>query len=735
METGPSGAAHAVSWADADGHAQRLIDTAADAFVGMGADDVVTEWNRAAEKMFGYTSAEAIGRTVSELIIREQDRAAHLDGIARLLRTGCPHILGTPVEVIARHRNGREFPVDLTVWAQERPDGTSFYAFLRDVSERTEARESAGRLAAIVTSSPDAMLTSAMDGTVLDWNRGAERLYGYSAEEMVGLSFARLVPPERAAEFDFIVREVAAGRSVEQFETERLRRDGERRQVALTVSPVFGPDGEVVRIAYVGRDVTAVKAAEKGLRESTAALRSQAEQLQHLAFHDPLTGLANRALLLDRLTVALARAERDGSATTVLMIDVDDFKYVNDTLGHSAGDALLCQLADRLTGLMRGGDTVARLGGDEFAILATQIDQAQNAALAQRITERLAEPVNVAGHVLMPRASIGVATAAPGRPGDAEDMLRDADLAMYAAKASGKGGWRHFQASMREAFTARLQLEADLRRALDRDELRLAYQPIYDTRTGRAYAVEALLRWDHPELGPIPPMEFIPVAEQTGLIVPIGAWVLAQACRQVTELGSTGTNLEISVNLSPRQLAAPGFVELVAEALREARLPARRLILEVTESVIAGPDGVMAAQLRELRELGVQLAVDDFGTGHSSLGRLRRLPFTTLKIDKSFVDEIHEARGGDVIVNAVVAMAHGLGLNVVAEGVETEGQLERLRALGCDSIQGFLLNKPLTPADLRHHLLSQASSRGRCGRPEATAVGSEAGLESAREAR
>lgn len=695
--------------ARANGRAQRLIDTAADAFIGMDADDVVTDWNLAAERLFGYRADETIGRTVTELIIREEDREAHRNGVRRLVRTGRPRVIGTPIQVVARHRSGREFPVDLTIWSQDEPSGLSFYAFLRDVTDRVAAQESAGRLGAIVTSSPDAMLSSELDGTVLEWNAGAERLYGYTAAHMVGRSFAMLIPPDRAGEFDMIVQEVSAGRRVEQLETERVRGDGTRVDVSLTVSPVFDGDGRVVRMAYVGRDITAMKQTEKQLRDTTAALSEQARQLQHLAFHDPLTELANRALLLKRLAAALDWGERSGGTHALLMIDVDDFKYVNDTLGHSAGDDLLRHIAAKLASIVRGGDTVARLGGDEFAILAEQVDVESSAALAQRITEQLSEPVAVAGHQLTPRASIGVAVTACGRADGPEDLLRNADLAMYAAKTSGKGGWRRYEPDMYQAFTERLQMEAELRGALEQHQLTLAYQPIHAMPSGRPVAVEALLRWQHPVLGTISPADFIPVAEQTGLIVPIGTWVLGEACREVTDLASTGFDLDISVNLSPRQLATPGFVDIVADVLRESRLPAHRLILEVTESVIAGPDGAVAAQLHQLRDLGVQLAVDDFGTGHSSLGRLRRLPFTTLKIDKSFVDEIHEAADAGVIVDAVVAMAHGLGLRVVAEGVETELQLGQLNDLGCDAVQGFLLNRPMSAADLRRHLVAKST--------------------------
>ncbi|WP_164520276.1 EAL domain-containing protein [Specibacter cremeus] len=703
---------------EVDSRAERIINTAADGFVGMDGGGVVTDWNRAAEDLFGYTKGEAVGRTVSELIMREQDRAAHEAGLRRFLDTGQARLVGRPVQVTARHREGREFPIDLTIWAQDEPGGVSLYAFLRDVSERVAATESAGQLAAIVMASSDAIISTDLDGTIRTWNPGAEQIYGYAAADMIGHSFARLVPADLSAQFEHILAQVAAGRRVEQLETVRLRADGTTVDVSLTISPVRDSAGTVLRLAYVGRDITAAKAVDRRLRETKDVLARQATEMEHRAFHDPLTGIANRALLMNRLGLALAQAGRVGTTITLLMIDVDDFKFVNDTLGHNIGDQLLCEIAERLGAIVRAGDTVARLGGDEFAVLAEQTSADHGQRLAQRIVDTLARPVEIGGRRIIPRASIGLAATDATHPVSPEEMLRNADLAMYAAKTAGKAHWCAFEPGMHHALTARVQLEADLRTALEAGQFAVHYQPICELASGRTRAVEALLRWQHPTLGPISPAEFIPLAEQTGLIVPIGAWVLAEACRQIARMPAVAGEITVSVNLSIRQLAEPGFIDIVTHALDQAGMPAHRLTLEVTESLLAGPDAAIAAQLRELRALGVKLAVDDFGTGHSSLGRLRNLPFTTLKIDKSFVDELTDTDTKDIIINAVVAMAHGMGLRVIAEGVETSAQLSQLRELGCDAVQGFLLNRPMPAADLRRHLTEQNTSAGEANRPD-----------------
>jgi diguanylate cyclase (GGDEF)-like protein len=415
----------------------------------------------------------------------------------------------------------------------------------------------------------------------------------------------------------------------------------------------------------------------------------------HRALHDPLTNLPNRALFLDRLRLAQERAARSGGAVGVLFLDLDGFKTVNDSLGHGRGDELLVAVAERLAGALRAGDTAARIGGDEFAILVEALAVEHEAVVvADRVMAALRAPFALDGQKLAVRASIGIATArVPGG-----DLLRDADLAMYQAKAQGRDRVVGFDSEMHAAMVARMALEADLRRALERDELYLAFQPIVDLADGSPIAAEALLRWRHPHRDGITPAEFVPLAEETGLIVPIGAWVLEAACREA----ATWTEVPVSVNVSSVQLRSTNFPATVAAALAATGLPPERLILEITESVLVHDVERTARQLAELKALGVRIAIDDFGTGHSSLAYLQRLPIDTLKIPKPFVDELAAASGEGVLARAILDLARSFGLRVIAEGIEVEAQRERLLGLGCPSGQGFLFARPLAPDALAY---------------------------------
>jgi diguanylate cyclase (GGDEF)-like protein len=435
------------------------------------------------------------------------------------------------------------------------------------------------------------------------------------------------------------------------------------------------------------RDVLVAFAEHTSLALTDAQNHSDAV---HRALHDPLTNLPNRSLFLDRLHQAEQRAPRNGTAVAVLFLDLDGFKTVNDSLGHARGDELLIAVAKRLDEALRAGDTAARLGGDEFAVLVDGLDDEREAvAVAARILEALREPVTLGGQDFYVRASIGVATAR--RPGG--DLLRDADLAMYQAKAQGRGRVVSFDAAMHAAMLAGMAMERDLRHALDAGQLQLVFQPIVDLASGAALAAEALLRWSHPEHGAITPAEFIPIAEETGLIVPIGAWVLETACRAATRWDA----LPVTVNVSSVQLRSSEFVETVAAALQASGLSAERLIVEITESVLMDDLHGTAALLRELKALGVRIAIDDFGTGHSSLQYLQQLPLDMLKIPKPFIDGLAGADGGDVLARAILDLGRSFGLAVIAEGIETERQRARLRELGCALGQGYLFARPLTP--------------------------------------
>jgi diguanylate cyclase (GGDEF)-like protein len=464
----------------------------------------------------------------------------------------------------------------------------------------------------------------------------------------------------------------------------------------------------------------------RALEETNDRLRSEIDQrrvaeadLRHHATHDSLTGLPNRILLRDRVEQAMARSRRSSEPFALMLLDLDGFKEVNDRHDHAAGDALLRVVAERLTQCTRASDTVARLGGDEFVILA-EVKQGSAGAvvLAERLLSALDAPIDVFGHSLRTPASIGIALF-PADCADAESLLKSADLAMYEAKRCGRGTYRFFARDMIMRSTEELQLREQLELALERDELRLWYQPVTDLATGAIGGMEALVRWQHPMLGLVPPMTFIPAAEASGLMVPIGTWVLREACRQLAAWRSNGVGLSMAVNVSALQLAAAGFVELVEETLAAHALDPSWLELEITETAAMQSVEPARAALVRLAKTGVRVVIDDFGSGYSSLVRLHELPVHAVKIDRFFIKDMVDDARAAAIVQGIIALSHSLGLQVVAEGIETVAQLELLHALDasrprqtwCERAQGFLFSKPL-PADAATTLLRrQAGDR------------------------
>ena len=477
--------------------------------------------------------------------------------------------------------------------------------------------------------------------------------------------------------------------------------ESEPRWLRAFIYPVRDRAGALVQMGLMLEDFTERKALE--------------DQLAHRAFHDPLTGLPNRALFLDRLGHALRRAERqaEGGGVAVLYIDLDDFKRFNDSLGHQAGDRLLVGVAERVSGLLRLGDTFARFGGDEFAMLLENLENVAAATdVAGRIRRDLSAPFEVDGHQAVVTASIGIATAAPDENGEgyAEELMRRADIAMYRGKSEGKDRHEVFSPGMNHSLE-RLGLEEDLRRAIGDGELRVHYQPQVLLSTGETVGFEALARWEHPERGLLGPAEFIRLSEETGMIAPLGRRVLAEACRQAhifRERIPPDAQMTMSVNLSARQFGHPGLVGEVSAALSESGLDPRDLALEVTESVVMerGPNAV--EMLRALKDLGVTLVMDDFGTGHSSIARLKGLPVDVLKIDRAMVVGMDGEPENRAIASAIVGLAHALGLGVVAEGVETAGELSELRSIGCDVGQGYYWQRP-GPAEEAERLLAARS--------------------------
>ena len=556
-------------------------------------------------------------------------------------------------------------------------------SLVRSVALRL-ANADLSRLAAIVESSFDAIISMTLERRITSWNGAAESMYGYAANEVIGRSMEIVVPPDRLEEFRTVYDRLGRGEDVAPFETERMTKDGRRLEVALRLSPIRDQTGAVVGFSGIGRDITERRRAE--------------ERTRHLALHDSLTGLPNRTLFHDRLEHALAEARRHDRRAGLLLLDLDNFKDINDTLGHTAGDRLLVEVARRLDACVRVSDTVARLGGDELALILTEVRRPEDAALvARKAMYRMAKPFRLDGREVETTTSIGIAIY-PADGEDADQLLRAADMALYRAKAEGRNAFRFYAAEMSAQVEARKSLECDLRRALERDELTLEFQPQFEFAAGRIAGAEALVRWRHPRLGPVPPTEFIPLAESSGLIVPLGAWVLQEACRQTRFWRDAGLpHLPMAVNLSLAQCRSGDLANSTWRALHASGLEPRALEFEVTESLFLSPGNVYLNDLYRLRARGVRVSIDDFGTGYSSLGRLRQLPVDQIKIDRSFVAGLGHSPDAEAIVCAVIRLGRSLGLRVVAEGVETDAQCAFLRAEGCDAAQGFHIARPLPP--------------------------------------
>ncbi|HWW53418.1 MAG TPA: EAL domain-containing protein, partial [Acidimicrobiales bacterium] len=569
-------------------------------------------------------------------------------------------------------------------------------------SRGQEALEASEReVRTIINTANDAFISIDVGGRITEWNEQAERHFGWSRDDALGRLLTETIMPSahKQAHTDGITKFLETGEGPvlgRRVELEAVRRDGQVFPIELT--PWAVPDGETFRFHAFIHDITERKAFE--------------EQLEHQSLHDPLTGLPNRALLLDRLRHSIRRAQRSQGRTGVLFIDLDRFKAVNDSLGHEGGDRLLLGVAGRLPGVLRAGDTLARLGGDEFVVLCEELARGDDAvAVAERIVGAFVSPFQIGGTEVQMSASIGVAVAV-GADADAEQLLADADLAMYRAKERGRGSHEVFDETMRARLVARLETERALRRGIDEGELVAYYQPVIELGGGAVVGMEALVRWHHPDRGLVPPIEFVGLAEETGLIGRIGEWMLRQACWQARRWRDSYPKdppIWVAVNLSARELEQPNLVDDIVRLLANYTLEPEALMLEVTESVVMDDVRSVVRRLWELKELGVRLVIDDFGTGYSSLDRLRRMPFETLKIDRSFIADIDTVPGGTSLVAAMIAMSHSLGLGVVAEGVETMEQLNQLRRLGCDHFQGFLVGWP-GPASEAHDLLAGSAA-------------------------
>jgi diguanylate cyclase (GGDEF)-like protein/PAS domain S-box-containing protein len=648
-----------------------LVENARDVIHVINPDRTTRYITPSVTRLLGWLPEELVGRSILEFLHPEDVERV----LGELRATRRNPGTGLPLEVRVRHRDGgwrifegvgRNLVDDPTVRA--------VVVNSRDITERRRRDEQIRRLAAIPQESPNPILECDLGGNPMYLNPATERLL----REMGLQTPLALLPADHARTVHGCVSSGTGARGVETVVGGRV--------FAWT----YHPHPALGAVHVFGEEVTERKRVE--------------ERLLHHALHDPLTGLPNRHLFMERLGSALLRFHlREGGLFAVLFLDLDRFKVVNDSLGHHVGDELLQVIGERLEGALLPTHTVARFGGDEFAVLLEELeDEGEASRIAEVLGQVVAVPVNLSGYEVLTTASIGIALCSGGveRP---EFLLRNADVAMYRAKGLGASRAEVFDRTMHAQAMARLQLETDLRRALARGEFRLRYQPIVSLTSGRITGVEALVRWEHPERGLTSPGEFIPLAEETGLILPLGAWVLVNACRQLAEWRREFRNARIalSVNLSAKQFGQVDLVERIREALEQSGLDPRHLKLEITESAIIDNPGSAGAMLQQLKELGIQVQMDDFGTGYSSLSSLHSLPLDALKVDRSFVSRMTEDPAATQLVRTIALLARGLGLAVIAEGVETPAQLEEVRAMGCDYAQGFLMAPPLDPEAMR----------------------------------
>ncbi len=677
----------------------RLLTTITDNLVGMiyrcrvDVDWTMEYVSEGCQTLTGYRPDELmLNRRLSyENLTLPEDRARVARVIHAALRSGDAF----EVEYRIRRADGQ------IAWVLERGVGIRnshgqpawIEGYIQDISERMAVdemmREAVRRYESLFENATEGIFQTTPDGRYLSANPALARIYGHTTPDALishlhDIEHQLYVQPERRAEFVRLMQEQG---TVRNFESQVYTRDGSIIWISENARVVRHADGSVQ--FYEG---TVVDITER--REHEAALEYQAH-------HDSLTGLPNRALLPDRIEQAIAQAGRSGKQVAVVFVDLDHFKLINDSLGHHVGDRLLLEVASRLKTCVRGNDTVVRQGGDEFVlVLAEQQGEDDILAVVSRLLDAVSQPWTDNGQEYGLSCSIGV-SCFPQDGDESGALLRSADAAMYQAKASGRSTYHFYTPELNQAVSERLELENSLRHALEREEFRVYYQPRIDVASSRIVGAEALIRWDCPGKGIVPPDSFISIAEETGLIIPIGQWILREACRQNSAWRRAGLPpIAVSVNLSPIQFRHTGLVDSVAAALTEAGLDPKSLELEVTESFVMHDAERINVAMQSLKALGVDIAVDDFGTGYSSLSYLKRFPVDRLKVDKSFVRDIDSDPDDAAIVRAIITLGHALNLRVVAEGVETAAHLDYLKLHGCDEVQGYYFSRPVPASQL-----------------------------------
>ena len=640
-----------------------------------------TEANQAFLDLCGYSQAELATMTYHDLTPERYhpDDALRRELLRERRRIG-------PYEKEYRRKDGSLVPISVNAMMINGDDGTPYiWAIIEDISVRRAAEAETLLAASVFHNTAEAILITDPGSRILSVNPAFSEITGYPAEEVIGRTPRLLKSEHHDPAFYEVMWQDLASHGHWKGQIWNRRKDGEAFLAWQTITAVRDDKGTVLRYLSVFNDMTEVHRKD--------------EHIRHQAFHDALTGLPNRLLLHDRLGHAIEIARREQGLVALLFLDLDRFKVVNDSLGHDIGDMLLVEITGRLTAALRKSDTIARLGGDEFVVVVSDFEGiGEIAEVAEKIIETVALPLMIRGHDIQVGASIGIALF----PRDGDDvtvLMKDADTAMYRAKASGRNTFRFFDAEMDGAAVERLKLEAELRRALEQGEFELYYQPKIDLASGRVSGAEALIRWNSPERGLVPPDVFIPLAEETGLIVGIGDWVIDQACRQMADWGRLGVPpVKVAVNVSSRQFLDPSFAEKIAALLGRHRIDPALLEVELTESTVMAEPERAVAQFLHLREVGVSVSVDDFGTGYSSLAYLKRLPLDTIKIDRSFIHQVDSESDNAAIVRAIIGLGDALGMSTIAEGVETSAEERHLQAAGCNDAQGFRYARPL-PAD------------------------------------
>jgi len=670
----------------------RILESLQETYFRTDLNGAVQRVSASAAAVLGHGPAALAGRRLQEL----WPDAAGADPLGRALEEGGGRV--QHFEARVRRADGSSGWVSINAHylydnnrAPVAIEGTA-----RDVTAQRRAEEQMYKLSSALEQTADTVMITDREGIIEYVNPAFETTTGFRRDESVGCKPTLIRSGRHERRFyERLWRTIQSGEPFNDVFVNQ-RKDRSLYYEAKTITPMKDASGTVTHFIATGKDIT-------------EQMQTQ-ERLRFLAEHDVLTELPNRQVLVERVRHALARARRHGRACALLFMDLDQFKYVNDSLGHPAGDRLLVQIAKRLLDHVREADTVARFGGDEFVVLVDDAENSANvAAVAEKLLGALAPPFDLDGLDLHVTASIGISMF-PNDGAECETLLRNADSAMYRAKEAGRGTYRFYSGDMSERALERLTLESRLRNALDLGQFTLHYQPQVDVRRRRIVAVEALLRWNHPDLGLVSPLNFVPILEDTGWIVPVGEWVLREACAQLARWTALGCapQLHLAVNISARQVIERSFCPTVERILAETGIAPERLELEVTESIFLRESKVTVSTLRALDELGVRLAMDDFGTGYSSLGYLRRFPIRTVKVDRSFIRDIITDADDEALTAAVIAMAERLDLRVVAEGVETEAQLDLLQGLGCSLVQGYLTGRPVPAQELAERLLESA---------------------------